>query len=204
MKKLLIAILMSLSVAVTAQNARQNTLKFIYVYHNSDTPVSELCKTLNDAFADARNHQIPTVIYLSYLDRPYVATAGMGEADVEAFGNIISELQEERYHPVDPQSDLENLVEIFNNHDFMSENGRPRFTSMNWSFFVNQDYWNAGYNEQIIAKLYYILELASLPDGYLRFQVYYSGEEEFVYDKDAPFGVKDLCPELNTIELIKF
>lgn len=204
MKKLL-ALLMILSCGIlSAQDSRQNSLRFIYIYHTPDTPVAELCRTLTNSFNDARNYHLPTIMYLAYMDSPYIATAGMGTDNVEAFERIINRLQEKRFHPIDTNGDLKKLIELFDEHDFLTDWGTPKYESMYWSFYVNQEYWDANYNELIISKLYYALELGTLPADFLRFQIFYSGTEEFHYDKEYPFGQKNLCPELKTIELIKF
>lgn len=204
MRRLLILILSLFCTLSSAQNFGQHSLKFIYVYHGSDTPVAELCKTLNNAFRDARNYGFPTIIYLANINKPFIATAGIGEADVAGFENIISRLQEKRFHEIDPQSDVEKIMALFNKYDFLSDDGTPKYSSMNWTFYVNQSFWDANYNELIIARLYYALDLGSLPSDFLRFQIYYSGTEDFKYNRDYPFGRKDLCPELKTIELVKF
>lgn len=204
MRYLLVSILMLFSLIVNAQDARQNTLKLIYIYHTPNTPVAELCVSLSNAFNDARNYGIPTIFYLASMDNPYIALAGMGETAVEEYEIIINRLQERRFHSIDPHSDVERLIEMFNDCDFLADTGRPKYNSMIWSFYVNQDYWDANYNEQIIAKLYYALELGKLPSDYLHFQVYYSGTDEFHYDTESPLGDKIYCPELKSLELIKF
>ena len=204
MKKLL-ALLMILSCGIlNAQDSRQRSLRFTYIYHTPDTPVAELCQTLTNAFNDARNYNLPTIFYLAYMDTPYVAIAGMGKNDVEGFEKIINRLQEKRFHSVDPSGDLKKLIELFDEYDFLTEWGVPKYESMYWSFYVNQEYWDANYNELIIAKLFYALDLGTLPDDFLRFQIFYSGTDEFHCDKKYPFGQKNLCPELKTIELIEF
>lgn len=204
MKKIIILILLLCPYLTDAQ-VRHNSLKFIYINHSSDTPVSELTEYLKRNYKDAKNHDWPLIIYLSNMGRPFIAVAGISSVDYDdEFSELIGELQEKRYHEVDPKSDVEHIVELFNEYDFINDYGSPKFDSMTWSFYVNNEYWKLGYNELVIAQLYYVLNIASLPQDFLNLQICYSGEDELEYDEECPFGTKNLCPSLSAFELIKF
>jgi hypothetical protein len=75
---------------------------------------------------------------------------------------------------------------------------------MTWQFYINQEFWISGYNEQIIANLYYCLDLDRLPDEYLHLMLYYSGESAFEYDAQMPFGRKGLCDNLIKLEILNY
>lgn len=205
MRKLILFCLLFLGVAAaSAQETVDSEITFIYIHHTTDTPVQDLCKRLNSDFKDAKRFDKPLIIYLANAEKPYVATVGINGADQKEFDNIISELQERRYHPVDPSADVHNIIDLFNDDDFLLSDGRPKYGSMTWQFYINQEFWTSGYNEQIIANLYYCLDLDRLPDEYLHLMLYYSGEPAFEYDAQMPFGRKGLCDNLIKLEILNY
>ena len=171
MRKLVLLCLLLFGVAASAQETVDREINFIYIHHTTDTPVQDLCKRLDTEFKDAKRFDKPLIIYLANAETPYVATVGIDGVDQEGFDNIVYALQEKRYHPVEPSADVLNIIKLFNEDDFLLSSGKPKYTSMTWQFYISQDFWNAGYNEQIIAKLYYSLDLDRLPDNYLHSSV---------------------------------
>lgn len=203
-KFLLLVILMFFHLRVSAQNYIDNNLTFIYINHTTDTPVHLLCKRLDNEFKNARRFSKPLIIYLSNGENPYVATVGIDGLDEENYDDIIRALQEKRFHFVDPRIDVLNILDLFNRYNFLQMNGMPKYSSLVWQFYINQDFWSANYNEQIIAKLYYTLDLDTLSSDYLHLMILYSGEKELVYNKECPFGVKNLCRNLRKLEFLNY
>lgn len=187
-----------------AQENSDKSITFYYIDHNGDTPVGELCEDLKNYYRDARNYNLPTVFYLANMKSPIYAICGAGDPSESNFDNIIRELQVKKSHDVDSQTDIRRIVDIFNSYDFINEDGKPFYTSMTWTFFIDQYFWDLGYNEKIIATLYSAMEIDSLPKDFFNMKVYYSGVNDFVYDKDKPFGDKDLCYNLDAVEIVKY
>ena len=204
MRKILLFCLLLLGVAASAQEAVDSEINFIYIHHTTDTPVQTLCKRLETEFKDAKRFDRPLIIYLANAETPYVATVGIDGVDQKGFDNIIYALQEKRYHPIDPGADVLNIIKLFNKYDFLMNNASPKYTSMTWQFYISQEFWNIGYNEQIIAKLYYCLDLDRMNDKYLHLMLFYAGESDFVYDAQIPFGRKGLCDNLSRIEILNY
>lgn len=204
MRKLIFVILSLVSISAAAQGNLDDNLTFIYINHTTDTPVQMLCNRLDDEYKSAKRFNKPLIIYLANGRNSYVAKVGVDNADADAYDNIIRALQERRFHNLDPRTDVLNIVDIFNAIDFLNENGKLKYESMTWEFYINQDFWDANYNEQIIARLYYVLDLAKQPDDFLHLMVFYSGDEEFVYDIEAPFGMKNLCGNLTKLEILNY
>lgn len=207
MKKLVIVcfLLFSafLSVSAAGDSSTQE-LRFIYITNSVDTPTASLTKHLKQVYKDGMNYGYPTIFYLSNMNNSIVASIGLGRDDTKAFGEIINILQTSTYNNVDANHDLENIMDIFDSVDFLDENGKFRYQSMVWDFFINQSFWNLGYNDKIIAGLYYILDIDNIPDGCFRLRIQYSGSGDLAYSLPKPFGGRLDCSKINNFDLIKF
>ena len=204
MRKLIFIILTLFCISASAQDSSGGNLTFIYINHTVGTPVQVLCKRLDEAFKTAKKLGDPLIIYLPNGNNPYVASVGINGVEDTKYDNIIKELQVRRYHSVDPRNDVVKIVELFDKNDFLYESGMPKYSSMTWQFYIDQDFWDANYNEHIIAKLYFTLDLDKLPSDYLHLMLFYHGEEEFVYDQDNVFGIKRLCENLEKLEILYY
>lgn len=202
MRRLIFIISMFFCISASAQI--NDGLTFIYINHTNDTPIQDLCKQLNAEFKTAKMLKSPLIVYLANGKNPYVASVGIDGVKQDEYDNIIRALQEARYHPVDPRADVLNIIEIFNDHDFLNEYGVPKYGSMTWQFYIDHEFWQANYNEHIIAKLYFVLGLDMLPNDYLHLKLFYSGDSEFDYDLDNPFGLKNLCANLVNFEFLYY
>lgn len=83
-----------------------------------------------------------------------------------------------------------------NEHDFISDSGEPAYTMVTFCWYVNPDFWQFGYNEKLIASLYFALELEK-HEGYVTTQVWHADNDGLVVDPEKPFGSKDLCKGMN-------
>ena len=179
-------------------------LRFIYITNTIDTPTASLTKHLKQVYKYGINYGYPTIFYLSNMNSSVVATVGLGHDDSKAFGEIINILQTSTYNNVDANQDLENIKEIFDVVDFLNEDGTFKYQSMVWDFFINQSFWDLGYNDKIIAGICYILDIDSLPDGCFRMRIQYSGSGDLTYDIRKPLGTRLDCTKIGNFDLIKF
>ncbi len=187
--------------------SQTSRLVFTYIAHSTETPVVQLCNELRAQFDFARNYRVPTVFYLSNMKMPLIAKIAVGneEDDVETFDRIIKELQERRFHSVDSKEDVNQIISLFNQYDFIDDNDTPKYKEMEWNFFIDQAFWDLKYNEKIIATLYYALDIENLSSDFLRLRVYYSGEDdELIFDETAPYGLKNISPNINIFDRLKF
>ena len=187
-----------------AGDPKSQELRFVYITNTIDTPTSSLAKHLKQVYKDGMNYGYPTIFYLSNMSGSVVATVGLGHDDSKAFGEILSILQTSTYNNIDAYQDLENIEEIFNAVDFLNEDGSVKYQSMVWDFFINQSFWDLGYNDKIIAGLCYILDMDNLPDGYFRMRIQYSGAGDLTYDIRKPLGTRLDCSKISNFDLIKF
>ena len=190
--------------SVCAQQAGK-PLNFYYIAHSGETPVNTLCRSLKENAKNARNFNQPSIFYLANVDEPYMVyiDGKSTNEDMDKFEEIIGELQEKRFHELNIVFDVENLINLFNRYDFLDDSGNYKVSSMVWEFFVDQNFWDLTYNERLISKLFYSLELGDAPEGFFRLKVNFSGEKDFEYDPKYPFGVKNFTPELSNFDKLK-
>lgn len=192
-----------LSVSAGGDTSTQE-LRFIYITNSVDTPTASLTKHLKQVYKDGMNYGYPTIFYLSNMNSSIVATIGLGRDDSKAFGEIINILQTSTYNNVDANHDLENIVDIFDSVDFLDDDGKFKYQTMVWDFFINQSFWDLGYNDKIIAGLFYVLDIGGIPEGCFRIRIQYSGVGDLTYNISKPFGDRLDCGRIGNFDLIKF
>lgn len=206
-RKLLISFFIMMTmppIAFAQKDATSEELRFLYITNTIDTPTASLTKHLKQVYKDGVNYGYPTIFYLSNMNNSIVATVGLGQDDSKAFGQIINILQTSTYNNVDANQDLVNLMDIFNAVDFFDEGGSFKYQSMVWDFFINQSFWNLGYNDKIIAGICYILGVDNIPDGRFRMRIQFSGAGDLSYDLRKPLGARLDCSKISNFDLIKF
>ncbi len=198
MKKIffICAWLLSGGVSVFAQNLAQD-LQFIYIGHDENTPTYRLVQRLQETYDDARNYpDIRAVIfYLPNGEQPMCVRVNTTHdvLNVYEFGDIIEALQTKRSHDVESTIDCLEIQKIFEDTDFIDDDGEPLFRSVEWIYYVNSTFWSLSNNENVIANLFFIMDMERyIKSGYMRINVWYGREDSLSIDRDAPFGDKAL------------
>lgn len=194
MKKLFVIILTVLmSVSVLAQ---KQSLEFYYIAHDRTTPVADLCNRLEQVYETALSYEDYAVIfYLPNYDAPITVKLNLPGDNRDDFKNIISELRLKPSHEIFADVDYDNIINIINKHDFIDENGEPTYSSVLFCWYVNPDFWQFNYNEELIATLYFNLELDKYI-GYVETQILHSSNDGLTVDDKYPFGTKNLCKNM--------
>ena len=145
----------------------------------------------------ARSYEdIAVVFYLPNYDEPKIVKVNLPGDNRDQFKGIIGELRLKDVHETFAYLDYQNILEIFNEHDFISDSGEPMYTSVQFNWYVNRDFWKFNYNESLIASLYFALELGKYSD-YVTTQVLHAADDGLVVDETKPFGNKNLCEGMN-------
>lgn len=182
--------------------AQGKSLDFIYIVHDHDTPVNTLCDRLTKVYENALDDEDRAVIfYLSNADNPHIVKVNLQNDNPDDFSTIISELHYRTSHEVSVSADIETIPAIFDECDFIDKQGNPAYTSFELTYYVTPDFWKMRYNESIIANLYFILDLDKLPKTYFKMRIWHSESDGLAYDKEHPFGLKDLCKDFNMLLL---
>ena len=97
-------------------------------------------------------------------------------------------LQDFNSHNVVARNDRTNILNLFDEYNFLDENGNLRFNTVIMDFYVGASFWSLGNNEKIIAHLFTALNAASFPKDRFSFNVYKPRGEKLVYVEGMPFG----------------
>lgn len=195
----------SLAFNVMAQEvqAPQQTLEFYYIAHDKQTPVGKVCDFLIERQKEATYYKdLAMVFYLANGDNPMIVRMNLQGDNRKEFQNIINALQQQISHDISPKADREEIVRLFNELDFVDDEGNPNFKSFQWISFVTPMFWQMKYNEDVLAALYFILDMGQLPEGYLTMDVYYDNATPLNHNKKYPFGEKNMCGPCNILPLL--
>ncbi len=195
MKKILLTFLfVMVSLAGLAQS---QSFEFYYIAHDRTTPVADLCRRLEQVYDMARSYEdIAVVFYLPNYDEPKIVKVNLPGDNRDDFKQIIRELRIKDAHECFADLDYENIIQLVNEHDFISESGEQTYTSVTFCWYVNPDFWHFKYNEHLIASLYFALELDKYP-SYVTTQVWHADNDGLEVDSENPFGSKNLCKNMN-------
>ena len=178
------------------------TLDFIYIAHDHTTPVDELCDRLSDLYQTAKYEKdVAVIFYLPNSDQPKIVKMNLPGENPDDFADLLGDLRYKSAHEVFPEVDIEKIPAIFNETDFIDASGNPRFSSFTMTYYVNPTFWKLGYNEAVIASLYFSLELGKLPKSYFKMQIWHSKDDGLRCDENAPFGTKNICYNYNFLLL---
>lgn len=195
MRKILF--LLALSVICVAASAQSKSFEFYYIAHDRETPVADLCDRLEEAYEMTRRYDdIAAIFYLPNFNEPKVVKVNLPGDNREDFDNLLSELRLKVSHEIFPEHDYAAILDLINEHDFVDEYGDPAYTSVTFSWYINREFWLFGYNEDIIASLYFVLELDKY-EGYVTSQFWYPSDVSIDADKDKPFGNMNLCGKMS-------
>lgn len=207
MKRILLVLMaMSLSSIAFAQDAMPDRidqeLTFVYIAHDHTTPVDELCDRLSDLVDVAKYEKDQALIlYLPNSDMPKVLYMNLPGDNRDEFSDMLGELRYKSAHEIFPEIDVKQIPEIFNQIDFINSDGTPSFSKFTLVYYVTPVFWKLGYNEGVIANLYFTLDLAKLSKSYFKQQIWHSKDDGLKVNEELPFGSKDLCENYNFLLL---
>lgn len=206
MKRLfLILFLFSLSLSGRAQdiNTSEQTLEFYYIAHDRTSPVGKICDFIKERQKEATYYKdLAMIFYLADGENPMIVKMNLPGDNRQDFQNIINSLQQQMSHDISPIGDIKSVTDLFNEVDFVDSEGNPCFRSFQWISFVTPLFWQMQYNEDVIAALYFILDMGNLPEDYLTMDIYFDSDSSFKYNSKTPFGLKDICGPCNILPLL--
>ena len=191
MKKLIYVILGF--IAYVSASAQTQSLEFHYIAHDRTTPVTRLCKMLEQVYDEAVcNDRHAVIFYMPNYSQPIVVKINLPEDNRDDFKTILSELILKPAHTIYGDFEYANLLDFFNRNDFINEDGTHVYSSVLFNWYVNPSFWKYGYNEDLIASLYFDMEFNRYPE-YVKTRILHAEEDGLVINKEYPFGTKNLC-----------
>lgn len=179
---------------VRAQDFSKVNLHFVYIDHEPTTPVNQLCQRIRTLRDDAIEVEDALIVYLSDGRQSLLSFTnledkrGMERDKNEAFVNIIAALQDANSHDVRAQDDRNNILKLFEEYNFVNDEGRFLFSSVTMDFYVGPEYWALGNNEKVITHLFVDFDAASFPKEKLVFNVFKPKGQNLNYPEGMPFG----------------
>lgn len=188
-----------------AQDTTQKELSFLYIAHDENTDTQSLVQILKEQYENTVYYPDirATIFYLANGNDPIIVNVNTPNDNRKEFNNLIASLQSQISHDVNADSDVENIMNLLNDNDIITDDGKFVYQSVIWTYYINSTFWKLGNNESIIAKLYFILDMERLiASHYLTHDIYYSkATDKIEYNVSNPFGSKNLCQSLDFILL---
>lgn len=193
-------------IALAAGLMQARSLRLVYIAHDVNTPVEQLVSKIEGYYENLEDYadegdKDRTILYLSSGSNPIIANMESGNRDEENYRRVIRELYERNFHDVDTEVDMEKILELLNEYDFLTPEGRLDMSQLKFEFFVTPTYWSMKQNESFIAPLFYALGLERLCDpsspDYNRgvtFRIFFPSIEELrrsIGTDGMPFGAKN-------------
>lgn len=145
---------------IVSVNARN--VKFIYIAHDVESPVEKLMKKIeryhDDLDPDDTESNDRTIVYISSGDNPIIADMRSGNLDEDNYERVMHEF-ERNYHDVDAEVDIDKVIELFSEDDFLDASGRLDVNDITFEFYVTPIYWVNNQHQKFIASLYYAFGL---------------------------------------------
>lgn len=196
MKKILLTLVLILSVfgayAQTDSDSNKKLL-FVYIAHDSGTPVQQLCDRLRSYYEEATIYEgNVTVFYLANEDNPIIIEVNTDRDNRQDFEKFISELQNQNFHTVYPLVDLQKIVELQSRLNIASEDGKTlQYDTADWFFYVTSRFWGNGYHEELVSRLCFTLGTDAFDMYKFQIKFYYPEDDDLKADEKTPFGLKN-------------
>lgn len=193
----------------------QEYYHFIYVEHEIGNHKNILCEKLKSLREDARETGDALIIYLSTGNQEQgfglcsytnlKDPSGNYQDTEEAFNTIIAVIQDSKSLPVNAQADVSNVREIIEKSNFVDESGKMKYHKAEIDFYAGSRFWKLGFNNTVIAHLYSIFGISSLPKNAVDFRVFVpKSDDKLKYQEGMPFGENNIDGINEKIKLQKY
>lgn len=189
-------------VLTTILQTRAGGYKVYYIAHNSLERVSSLVDRLISEYDRATESGWEAIFYLTNRQKPIIATTADGR---DSFNELISKLQLSSELELDFDYDNDAIIDLLDKHPFTDNLGKilPEYDYIDFTFYVNSDFWsNEGY-EDLIGSLFYVLDCEN--NNQVQFAVYRRDEDIIQIDNEKrPLGPKVAGKILNTFDIFTY
>ena len=193
MKKIILFLCFVFSVSFSLE-AQQN-LQIIYITKDYTTEVNPLCRELRDIYDQAKTDPTQAVVfYLANSSSPIIVKVNLPGDNRKDFDLIMDALMTKSETIINQTTDVSGLIGVLNDIPLLDSNDQPVFAAAEIIYYITPTFWDLLYNEQIIATLYFALDMdASWADGYFTMSIYHCQNDGLKVDENAPFGPHNLC-----------
>lgn len=195
MKRIFIVIFLICSVflPLMSQETDKQEFTFIYIDHETNTPVSRLVEKLSEIKRDLVQMHAPGIFYMAAGSKPIIVRFNMENDNRADFDSLfVRELQEKDSHDIIASVDVDSIIHILSENDIIDGNGQLAYEPVTFDFYVGDKFWNLGNNEKVISTLFFALGLDKYPAGKVPVNIIRSSGDEISISKEEPYGRKNL------------
>lgn len=190
----LLCVCWSLVPVVYSQDNSNKHLHFVYIAHETSTPINQLCQRVQTIRNDADETGDAFILYLADGSSSLVSLhnledkTGKKRDSEDAFLNIIDALQNANSHEVSPRYDCRNLINLFEEFNFATVENQLLFKTVTLDFYVGPTFWTLGNNEKVLAHLYFSLNASAFSLDTFSFNVFKPKGQSIEYTPGKLFG----------------
>ena len=194
MKRFLLFSVFVLSAALDLM-AQGQSLQFYYIMKDHNIKVTPLVEEIRDIYDFARVEKTSAAIfYLANWDEPIIVKLNLPGDNRNDMDKIFEALVTKSETTVNPSSDLEHITRLFDEIPLVDASGKPTFTRVEFNYYVTPTFWDLTYNEQVIAALYFVMDMdADWARDYVFMSILHQDGDGLSVNADMPFGANDLC-----------
>lgn len=96
-----------------------------------------------------------------------------GDNRDEFQNGFLQEIHRTTHHDVIPEIDLDNILQILQDADFLDENNNLRYGRVSFDFFVHQRFWEMDWHKKLIAALYFVLGAERFDETKFKFNIHH-------------------------------
>ncbi len=169
--------------------AAQKTVELYYVAH--DHFEKQISDVLDLVRRNARYNPDRTVVF-------YLANRGTPEyfkvspEDDRKYDKFMETLNSQTSHTVSPADDRLIILDLFSEGRFLGSKGFDGYDRVVLNFYINPSFVQMDYCDELIGRLYWDMDLASLPAGKLEINIYHHEYDGGKYDEGKLFGRRRL------------
>jgi|GEM_PF-1203945 len=207
---LLLALFLTFCTVCKAEDVSGTNLHFVYIAHETTTPVNVLCDRLRELHDDAEDVDDILIIYLSDGPSSTLSFTGLkdpqdlGRDTYEYFESVIGELQDANSHNVVARVDVDNILQLFATYDFVDNDHRIRYNSVTFDFYAGANFWALNNNENVISHLYTAFDMKSLPRDKFTLNIFTPRGELLGFEDGKPFGDNNVEGINQNVKLFRY
>lgn len=167
--------------------AQERELEIDYIAHDHfNEAILNAVDEIYQTNAYSKNRQ--TYLYLANAENPIILRCDSNHQ--KEFENFRYSINSQLKHNVWPEVDIQRILELLKGDDFIDDNGKPRYSFFTLNFYITPSFWSYNYNETLIARLLWDLELPDMTN--YQVNIYHPENDGVQYDEDHMFGPKKL------------
>ena len=185
-------------------------LHFVYIAHEVTTPINDICDKLRTFQADAVEVDDALIVYLSDGKSSFMSFTNLEDATHQgrdrehAFQEVIAELQDANSHDVVASEDVKNIIQLFDEFNFIDESGNILYNSVVMDFYIGANFWALGNNEKVISHLYQDFGMPQLPKSQFQLNIYAPKTDHLSFPNGKPFGEKNVNGINESVKIFEY